>query len=270
MKNFKEYLLLLACSLAFISCQKVIDIDVNTSPSQLVIEGNISNIRDVQIVKISRSVAYTNTNTYPAVSGATVKVADNAGNSWTFNETAPGTYSSAPLRGQTGRTYTLTVSVDGKSYTGASVMPPPVKVDSLTLTTITFGSTTRKLVAVNFTDPRGVENQYRYIMHINGKQSNRIYVDDDRLTDGNVIKEELYPDTNDDDDDDDLKSGDKVDVEVQNIDKNIFNYWFSLRQQRRGGPGGGVTPGNPTSNLSNGALGYFSAHTFQLYNIEIP
>ena len=149
-------------------------------------------------------------------------------------------------------------------------MPALVRIDSLSLSQVTFGSTTRKLVAVNFTDPRGIANQYRYILRINGKQSNRIYADDDRLTDGNVIKEELYPDGNDDDEENELKSGDRAEVEIQDIDKNVFNFWYTLRQQRRGGPGGGTTPGNPPSNLSNGALGYFSAHTYQTFEIIIP
>ncbi|MFD1256668.1 DUF4249 domain-containing protein [Mucilaginibacter terrae] len=270
MKNFKHYLWFIAVSVAFVSCQKVVEIDVNTSSSQLVIEGDITNIRNTQYVKISRSVAYTSTNLYPSVSGAIVTVNDNAGNSWRFNETTPGLYSLVPMRGQPGRTYTLNVTVGDQNFTGSSLMPPVVKVDSLSLSQVTFGSTTRKLVAVNFTDPRGVANQYRYILRINGKQSNRIYAQDDRLTDGNIIKEELYPDGDDDNEEDELKPGDKAEVEIQDIDKNIFNFWYTLRQQRRGGPGGGTTPGNPPSNLSNNALGYFSAHTYQSLEITIP
>ena len=249
MKNFKYYLWLIAVVLTFASCQKVVDIEVNTSSSQLVIEGNITNIRNTQYIKISRSVAYTATNVYPAVSGADVRVSDNVGNSWKFNETAPGLYSFEALRGQIGRTYTLNVTVDNQKYTGSSVMPALVRIDSLSLSQVTFGSTTRKLVAINFKDPRGVANQYRYILRINGKQSNRIYVEDDRITDGNIIKEELFPNGSDDDEDEeDLKTGDRAEVEIQDIDKNIFNFWYTLRQQRRGGPGGGTTPGNPPSN----------------------
>ncbi|WP_345951674.1 DUF4249 domain-containing protein [Mucilaginibacter sp. PAMB04274] len=268
--KLKYYLLLfILCGALLSACQKVIDIDVNTSTSQLVIEGNISNVRENQIIKISRSVAYTEKNVYPAVSGADVRVTDNLGNSWKFAETAPGQYA-VIMRGVTGRTYKMKVVVDGQDYAATSVMPTAVKIDSLSLSNVTFGSTTRKLVSVNYTDPKGQPNQYRYIMRINGKKSNRVYVTDDRLTDGNIRKEDLYPDTNDDDEDDDLKTGDQVEVETQNIDKDVFTYWFTLRQQRRGGPGGGVTPGNPPSNISNNALGYFSAHTYYSLAISVP
>jgi hypothetical protein len=267
--NIKLYLITLLLSSLFITaCQKVIDIDVNTSTSQLVIEGNITDIRGPQYVIISRSVAYTEKNIYPTVSGADVRVTDNLGNTWRFTEIRPGTYAVSSMRGITGRSYMLRVVLDGTEYTATSVMPLKVQVDSLSLADITFGSTTRKQVAVNYTDPKGQPNQYRYIMYVNGKQTTRIYAYDDRLTDGNIRKDELF--TDDDNENEDLKSGDKVTIEVQNIDKNNFNYWFTLRQQRRGGPGGGVTPGNPPSNLSNNALGYFSAHTYQTIDVTIP
>jgi hypothetical protein len=269
MKKLKRYWWLIIGSLALSSCQKVVDIEVNTSSSQLVIEGNISNIRGVQSVKISRSVAFTETNLYPAVSSALVTVTDNLGSSWRFNETAVrGTYSFGPLRGVPGRTYNLSVTVDGDTYTASSLMPSPVNVDSLSISRITFGTNERKLVAVHFTDPVRVPNQYRYILRINGRQTSRIYADDDRLTDGNIIKEELYPDN--DNDEEELKSGDRVEVEIQSIDKYVFNYFYTLRQQRRGGPGGGTTPGNPPSNIGNNALGYFSAHTYQTIEVTVP
>jgi hypothetical protein len=270
MKNFQIlYIALTLGCMAFASCQKVIDIDVNTSTSQLVIEGNITNIRGTQYVIVSRSVAYTEPNNYPAVTGANVQVTDNLGNTYKFNEMQKGNYAFGPLRGQSGRTYTLTVKVDNQTYTASSVMPAPVTVDSLSLSKVTFGSSERRLVAVNYTDPKGTANQYRYVLRVNGKTTNRIYVEDDRLTDGNFVKEELYP-YDDNDDTEDLKTGDLVSVEVQCIDKNIFNYWYTLRSQRRGGPGGGTTPGNPPSNINNNALGYFSAHTYQTLDLVIP
>lgn len=270
MKRLYYFLPLLAIAFAFASCEKVIDIQVNTSPSQIVIEGNVTNTREQQTVKITRSVDYKNTNVYPTVSGAVVKLTDNAGGSWNFSEVSPGIYRSSVMMGRSGRTYTLNVSVDNKTYTAASTMPVQVRADSITLTDVTFGSRTRKMTAVHYTDPKGVANQYRYLLRINGQQTNRIYVFDDRLKDGNISKDELYPDPDDDDSSKDLKSGDVAEVEIQNIDKAVFNYWFTLRQQSRGGPGGATTPGNPPSNFNNGALGYFSAHTYQSISITVP
>jgi hypothetical protein len=47
------------------------------------------------------------------------------------------------------------------------------------------------------------------------------------------------------------------------IDGPVYDYFFSLNSIQGNGPGGGTTPTNPVSNISGGALGYFSAFTVQ-------
>jgi hypothetical protein len=49
---------------------------------------------------------------------------------------------------------------------------------------------------------------------------------------------------------------------MQCIDKNVFKYLEELSGQdaTNGQP---TSPADPTSNITNGALGYFSAHTIQ-------
>ena len=61
----------------------------------------------------------------------------------------------------------------------------------------------------------------------------------------------------------DIYPADTVKVEMQCIDKPVYTYWFTLMQQSTEGPGGGVTPANPPSNITPLTLGYFSAHTSQ-------
>ena len=61
------------------------------------------------------------------------------------------------------------------------------------------------------------------------------------------------------------KVGDTITVEMNCIDDKIYTYFSALLQlSGGGGPGGGITPTNPPSNISNGALGYFSAHTVRV------
>jgi hypothetical protein len=47
------------------------------------------------------------------------------------------------------------------------------------------------------------------------------------------------------------------------IDKVTYDYYYSLTQSSRNGPGGGATPANPITNIEGGALGYFAAFTVQ-------
>jgi len=49
---------------------------------------------------------------------------------------------------------------------------------------------------------------------------------------------------------------------MQCIDKNVYEYWYSLDQSSTGSSQS-AAPGNPVSNMQGGALGYFSANTLQ-------
>jgi len=258
-KQIKYLCLLIVVSVSVCSCEKVIDVKLDSSASQIVIEGNITNQPGQQTIKISQSVPYTDSNSYPPVTGAIVNVTDDNGNSWVFTESAPGSYTFGPLRGRPGRTYTLEIKVNDLLYTASSTMPDSVLIDFLDIKEFEFGDETQKQMQVHYSDPADVVNQYRFVMKINGVQSKSVYAENDRLTNGNSTPTILF--FSGDDDDDELKTGDHVDVEMQCIDKNVFTYWNTLSQQTQNGPGGGVTPGNPPSNISNNALGYFSAHT---------
>jgi hypothetical protein len=265
MKRLLYFSLLVLC---FTSCKKIIDVDTESSEPQLVIEGNITDKFVAQQIKISRSVPYTSQNIYPTVSGASVLLTDNRGNTFNFSESQPGLYAFG-MRGVPGVTYTLQVKVDGKTYTATSKMPALVKLDSIGVLSNTFFNTERKTAAAFLTDPVNDVNFYHFNLYVNDVLSKRIYVNNDRLTNGNKLRIQLYYEKNEDDDKG-LITGDNVAVEMETIDSNIFDYWYSLSQQSDRGPNQGTTPSNPTSNISNGALGYFSAHTYQRINIKVP
>jgi hypothetical protein len=250
--------------LAGISCQRVIDVDIANAAQQIVIEANLTDQKGTQTIKISKSVPYNNTNVYPTVSGALVTITNSIGVVYKFTETQPGTYTINNTKGLYTETYNCMIKVNNQTYQAASVMPLLVALDSVGLIGQTFGSKTVKTVTVSYHDPAGMANQYKYIMYVNGVQVKRIFTDDDRLTDGRVVTSALYQQ------DIELKTGDKVDVDMQCIDPYIYNYWFSLSSQNGNTPADSSTPSNPTSNFNNGALGYFSAHTIQRKSLIVP
>jgi hypothetical protein len=59
---------------------------------------------------------------------------------------------------------------------------------------------------------------------------------------------------------------DVIKVAMQDIDKAAYNYFFGLNENLNQSS---ATPANPTSNISNGALGYFKGHTSQVKTIVI-
>lgn len=266
MKKLIIYFSILSC--LFASCKKIIDVDTNNAETQIVIEGKITDKLADQQILITKTVGYSDQNIFPKVSGATVIVTDDKGSKYTFIEKAAGVYVQA-MRGIPGNTYSLNVNVNGKIYTASSKMPNNVKLDSIGVTTNSFFGNERKIAAAYLVDPVNETNFYHFNLYVNDLFSKRIYVSNDRLTNGNKLRTQLYYSENDDDDKG-LKTGDKISIEMECIDSNIFDYWYALSQQSGRGPNQGTTPANPTSNISNNALGYFSAHTFQKLNVTVP
>jgi hypothetical protein len=269
MKTLKTAIYLLFF-LSLASCTKVIDLKLGNNTGELVIEGNITNTAGPQIIKLSTNVPFSNTNTYPPVTGATVSVSDQAGNIYLFTEGPSGTYSNTGLSGIPGDTYTMTVTTGGKKYTATSVMPAVVKLDSLTSKNdVIQTSDHKKLVTVYYRDLAGVANQYRFVLYVNNVQANDIFAYNDQFNDGRYVSIDLYENTANSSVDKGIFSGDTVTVEMQCIDEPVYTYWETLMQEQTNGPGGGVTPSNPPTNITPATLGYFSAHTTQSKTIVV-
>lgn len=264
MTKLKIYITLFLGLLVINSCKKVIDLKLGNVAGKLVIEGNITDIPSIQYIKLSRNVPFTNTNTYPAVTGATVTVTDNDSNKYAFREGPAGTYSARTFAAFYGNTFTMKVTVGDTTYTAHSTLPDVVHLDSLTSKDDDFNnSNNRKEITVHFQDTPEIPNQYRFLMYVNKVQVKAVFAFDDEFTDGRYVNFDLI------ESDIDIYPGDTVTVEMQCIDKPMYTYWFSLMQQQPDGPGGGVTPSNPPTNITPVTLGYFSAHTTQTLTMVV-
>jgi hypothetical protein len=240
------------------SCEKVINVDLNAAPPKIVIEGRVTNQpSEIAKVTITKSLVVSSTNSYPTISGASVKVTSSAGIVFSFTETAPGVYTNSALIGSPGTAYTLTVVAEGTTYTATSIMPQPVLIDSIYQESV-IG---KKIVTLQYTDPLGFGNNYQFIETINGKRNENIFIADDSFLDGGLVESQFLNEQSQYD----LKTGDNVLVELQCIDKNILRYLRGLQDIQLNN----TVPANPPSNLTNKALGYFSAYTTDKRSIVI-
>jgi Domain of unknown function (DUF4249) len=272
-KDFK-YMnkLFLIGSLAFtlVSCEKEIDLDLNTSDPKFVVEATLNDQSDTASVQITRTVNFTETNAFPAVTDATVVITDNEGAFWNCIQTAPGIYQNTNLRGKVGRTYTLRITTgDGQEFVAQSTMPDPVRLDSVSIRESTFGppggggdSVTYVLIP-RFFDPAAIQNNYRFIQTVNGKRDLSIVVGNDNIFNGRINERPLFGF------EEEINAGDEVTIEMLCIDRGVYDYFYSL-SSGGGGPNSAAVPANPVSNISNGALGYFSAFSLQNITIRIP
>lgn len=235
-------------------CEKIIDLKLDNAVPQIVIYGGLSDKVDNHLIMVSKTYDFTDPNRFNAASGAKVILRNEEGNRIEYIEVSKGVYQSPKFRGQSGKKYTLDVTFEGKIYTASSTMPGKVPLDSLTFKDFSFFGKTNTYVAANYNDPKGIQNQYRYILTVKGKVEEDA-VSEDRFDDGNKVANVLFYKLND------LVHGDTIDVELQCIDRNVYKYFYSLDQNSGTGGGPPVAPANPPSNFNNKALGVFNAYS---------
>ncbi len=259
--------------LTLVSCEKEIQIDLNSAEPKLVVEAYLSDQSDTATVILTRTVNFSDPSSYPAVTDATVIIKDSEGNAWNCTQSTPGNYQNTNLRGKIGQKYVLTITTaDGQEYTAESTLPAPVTLDKIDFRELAFGppggggndSTSFALIPRYF-DPSDTQNNYRFIQTVNAERDLSIQVRNDNIFDGKVNEQPLFSV------DVEIYSGDIVTLEMMCIDKGAYDYFFSLSQYlSSNGPNSAGVPANPVSNISNGALGYFSAFSFQKKTVVVP
>lgn len=260
MKNYLKIAAFFSCIALFLaSCEEVIDIDLNSTDPKFVITGAVSDQLEPFAVRIEKTVNFDEPNEYPAVSGASVRISDGT-QTFDLVEITAGVYqTAAPQKGIPGKTYRLTVEVEGQVFEAASTMPAPVPFDAIQQDKgMQPGGGLAILIVPVYSDPVGLGNYYRFIQSTNGQKRNNIFVFDDRNNDGITITRPLFAPGSAIEN----TVGDTVVVEMQSIDRATYKYLYALDASSGNGPNASV-PANPDNNWNGKALGYFSAHTTQ-------
>jgi hypothetical protein len=126
-----NHIIITGILLSAISCVDEIPLETDSFESVLVIEATITNENKQQEILLSRSFMFDSISVQE--SGATVKVIDDAMNTYTFLETEPGVYKSqSPFAAFPNRNYNLSVVANGSEY-GSSEMQltQPTTIDNL-------------------------------------------------------------------------------------------------------------------------------------------
>jgi hypothetical protein len=251
--------------LAGLSCKKVVNINLNAANPQVVIVGAITDSTGPYQVSINKTVNFSDPNLFPAVSGASVTISDSSGLLLdSLSETSPGIYhTDSSWLAHPFRSYTLQVHTGGQDYRAVSIMPGPVPMDSLGELHSTRGNVKYIEAIPYYQDPPGIHNYYQFTESINGRPTNKIYIFDDRLSDGKYIHEPLFDDSTYSR----IQPGDNIQVSMYSIDSATYIYLNTLMQITDNPGIQTSTPANPNTNLTGGALGYFSAHTITTRNL---
>ena len=251
----------------FSSCQKVIDVNLNSANPKLVVEANLESKENNCLIKLSKTVNFNESNVFPSEQNALVVLSNLNGNKDTLLESMPGVYFKNMNSVMNNSDYFLTIkTLDGIVYESSSTMKTAVKIDTVLVVKTVLGirGDVNYSLQVQFKDDVSETNYYQFNVYLNGIKSSNGRVRSDELFNGKQAKITVRLDNSKD-----IKSGDIYTLEVVNIDKGVYAYYFGLNQLGNG-PNGSATPANPKSNISGGCLGYFSANASALYSVVIP
>ena len=253
----KQILLSVFALMAFSSCEEVITINLNDTDPQVVIVGTVTNHYDTVRVNISQTANYFQPSENIQITGAEVSIRDDQGNHYQLTEEGKGEYMSV-FAGIPGVTYDLSVKIDDTDYTASSTMPYSVPIESAWITTENWHESVYNMMNVMILDPADIDNYYYVKVFRNDtviSNENHLRSYSDKYFNGLYNVFTIWTDTK-------VSTGDNYKVQLFNIDYNFSEYinqFGRVVDQSDLAAIAASTPANPTNNISNGALGYFTA-----------
>lgn len=113
-----------------------------------------------------------------------------------------------------------------------------------------------------FQDPIGRGNYYKFKFQKDNETSTSLFLFSDEVVDGGVNNRSLRAGNIS------LNKEDTIRVIMMCIDKAVYKYFYGISANGNG-PNASATPANPVSNITGGALGYFSAYSARTKSIKI-
>jgi hypothetical protein len=149
----------------------------------------------------------------------------------------PYVYSGTELKGETGKTYTLTVRLKGEEYTATTTIPPAASFDKLWYEAISADDSLGYIYG-RFTDDPGTDNYYRIFTQRENKDERYVPVYlsaiGDQSFNGKSFTFSLLrgPDSFTEVSDDlYFKKGDTIRVKFCTMDKAHFDFWRTLERE---------------------------------------
>lgn len=270
--------IVLFSSVIFWSCEKTVQLDLDQVPAKVVIEGLVTNQPGYQYVKISKTNDFYESGGTPRVSDATVVVMDDLNNEFVFIHNPNGHPDSvgyylptSDFTGSVGRTYRLSVNVDGTTYQAEDYLQRITTIDSLKYRVNRNEKDDPKEngkfyeVLMYAKEPQETTDYYLFKFYRNDSliyhNPSDIYFSDDKTL-GEKINGVPSPVF--------YAVGDSARLEMYSLSRTGFVFYSDLTNLINND--GGMfspPPANCRNNLSNGALGFFQVSAIDISGIRI-
>lgn len=253
-----KYLYYIVALCLLCSCEEEIQLDYRPIEPIYVIEGYVSNEGSEVVITGTRDIEDPVLKTGIEVQSVVLSSDNGIKETLTYGE--DGIYRSLSFVGIPDETYTLTVVIDGESYTSSSTMPRFTEIVSTSMRWEEMMGNDMLHLIVVVSDKADNVNYYYYRILRNGKLF-KWNVVRDLDSSNNTMRFDIScmsrdkAEKNDPDDYDSiLFEGDDITVEVRAIDMKAYDYLFSAKLS-------GQNHSNPVYDFNGEVLGYFSAYT---------
>lgn len=254
--------------IVFVSCEDVVDVEVQNGPTRLVVEASLDWEKGTsgsqQVIILSESTPYYSGNTNTEVLGATVIVSNNtSGDEFVFTDQGNGEYLSTTFEPVLGQSYSLRIEYNGEVYSATETMTPVTDITDIFQDRKDGFDEDLLEIHVIFTDPKEEGNNYLFKFHREGDLLPGLEVGEDRFLNGNEIDWWYEIDGNEDAQTRPFKPGDVLNIEMHGISRAYYDYIKILASQLGGTGLFESTPvavrGNciNETNPENFAYGYF-------------
>lgn len=239
-----------------ISCEEVVQVDLEENTPRLVIDASLEKYKNseksTQTILLSKTTGFYEEPIVP-VEDADINVSDAQGNVYKFKHANSGLYINSSINLILNEEYKLEVNYKDEVYTATEKMMPVTEIDTVEQLD-TGGFTGDEIeIKVFYEDPADEVNYYVFTF-TNEKTKLEIY--NDEFSNGNRIFG-YYSN-------EDIKVNDTINIEMGGISKPYYEYLFILRSQV--GSGGGPFETQPATvkgnivnqtNADNFPFGYF-------------
>lgn len=270
-------LLFIVFSIFFSSCEDIVQIELSDNNVGLyAVEAKITTDNN-PYVYLYKSQLVSSDGQYPGVSGAEVVISNNSKPQKRIvlqeSQEIQGLY--LPKQGnfywgESGKEYTLTITVGDITMTATEFLAPVEPLDSIQVRPSSWGDYAFLGIQTFSYETPGIGNYYKWDIYINKKllyPSDYLVIANDELVDGNYIDGlEIFTDFHDPNKPEDriLNLGDTVQVKQNSISKFAYNFYYQMFNQGQSGGLFSVPTANIKGNFiaSDGreVLGLFVAH----------
>jgi hypothetical protein len=266
-----KFLSLLVSFTFFTSCLDVVEVDLEEATPRTVIDASIkwenNTNGNSQVIEISRTRNFFEDEII-RITDANVEVIGENNESYLFEETEPGIYTTTSFSPELNATYQLNIISNGVTYEATEQFVNPTLIDSITQNDDGGFTGGEKEVTIYFKDNPEEENYYLARFNTDFLAFPEVEIQSDEFNNGNTISFSFS--------DEELETGDIVDIEFYTISKSYYDFLFRLLLQS--GSAGGPFQAQPATvrgniinqdNFDNFPFGYFSLSTFEKESVTI-